>query len=81
MSPRRARRTGPLVAAALLVALLAACGQKGPLYLPEEGRTVVTRPAPEAAATPADTAPAGGPPEDSKQTVPRVNRSGGARDR
>ena len=36
----------------LLLALLAGCGQKGPLYLPDEARGIVTRPAPS-------TAPAG----------------------
>ena len=29
----------------LLLALLAGCGQKGPLYLPDEARGVVTHPA------------------------------------
>jgi predicted small lipoprotein YifL len=32
-----------LIATALIV-LLSACGQKGPLYLPDENGTVVTRP-------------------------------------
>jgi predicted small lipoprotein YifL len=39
-----ARAIRVLVAATLL-GLLAACGQKGPLYLPEQAREVVTRPA------------------------------------
>lgn len=48
MRPRRRR---PLLAArgalAALVALgLTACGQTGPLYLPDAGGEVVTRPAP-----------------------------------
>jgi predicted small lipoprotein YifL len=30
----------------LSLALLAGCGQKGPLYLPDEARGIVTRPAP-----------------------------------
>ena len=34
-----------LLFAASLLASLAACGQKGPLYLPEQAREVVTRPA------------------------------------
>ena len=33
------------VFAAALLGSLAACGQKGPLYLPEQAREVVTRPA------------------------------------
>jgi predicted small lipoprotein YifL len=32
-----------------LLALLAGCGQKGPLYLPDEARGVVTHPAPSTA--------------------------------
>jgi predicted small lipoprotein YifL len=31
-------------AALLLMLMLAACGQKGPLYLPDQGGEVVTRP-------------------------------------
>jgi predicted small lipoprotein YifL len=52
----------------MLLALLAGCGQKGPLYLPDQARDIVTRPAPASApgettrspSTPAttDTAPA-----------------------
>ena len=34
--------------ACILAATLAGCGQKGPLYLPDEARDVVTRPAPPA---------------------------------
>ena len=34
-----------IVIACALLGLLAACGQKGPLYLPDEARDVVTRPA------------------------------------
>lgn len=30
----------------LTLVLLAGCGQKGPLYLPDEARGIVTRPAP-----------------------------------
>jgi predicted small lipoprotein YifL len=33
------------IALAALLVLLAGCGQKGPLYLPERGGEVVTRPA------------------------------------
>ncbi len=35
-----------IVVACVLAASLAGCGQKGPLYLPEEARDIVTRPAP-----------------------------------
>ena len=45
MSDRRLPRV--LLALSLLGAL-AACGQKGPLYLPDQAREVVTRPAPDA---------------------------------
>ncbi len=33
------------IAAAALVLVVSACGQKGPLYLPDKGGEVVTRPA------------------------------------
>jgi predicted small lipoprotein YifL len=45
----RASRVAPLAA---LVTLLAGCGQKGPLYLPEKTGEIVTRPA-ESAEPPA----------------------------
>ncbi len=48
------RVTRVLVAAASTVAIAAACGQKGALYLPKRG-TVVTRPA--GSGTPATSAP------------------------
>jgi predicted small lipoprotein YifL len=35
-------------AVCLVAAAFAGCGQKGPLYLPDEARDVVTRPAPPA---------------------------------
>jgi predicted small lipoprotein YifL len=34
----------PLLASALAALLLAGCGQKGPLYLPDQTGEVVTRP-------------------------------------
>ncbi len=43
------RRIAFVVTAA---ALLAACGQTGPLYLPDRGGAVVTRPAGDTPATP-----------------------------
>ena len=51
------------------VALLAACGQKGPLYLPDKNTKVITspaaqpRPAPAPAATPTPDGNAAQPPE------------------
>ncbi|HNR21652.1 MAG TPA: lipoprotein [Steroidobacteraceae bacterium] len=42
-----------LAAATLALALLAACGQKGPLYLPDQGGNVVVRPAAEPTPAPA----------------------------
>ncbi len=38
--------TASTVVACLLSGSLAGCGQKGPLYLPDEARDIVTRPAP-----------------------------------
>jgi predicted small lipoprotein YifL len=40
----RTGKSRAVVSAALLLSL-AACGQKGPLYLPDQGGEVVTRPA------------------------------------
>jgi predicted small lipoprotein YifL len=60
---RRAASTA-LLAACTAVALTA-CGQKGPLTLPDKSATVVTT-APAPAATPA-TAPAGTPTDKSKE--------------
>jgi predicted small lipoprotein YifL len=47
-------RTGSGLAAVSIVAALviAACGQKGPLYLPDKGGEVVTRPAGATPGTP-----------------------------
>jgi len=54
------------VSAALAATLaLAGCGQKGPLYLPEKGGTVVTAPAPASPAAP------GQPPEPSPAPQPQ----------
>lgn len=48
--------------------LLGACGQKGPLYLPDEGGEVIVRPAPAAAADPA---PPGQKEEEEKAKSPQ----------
>jgi predicted small lipoprotein YifL len=56
-------RHAALVAGVVLV--LAGCGQKGPLYLPDQKPAVVTTPAPSAA-VPAT--PAANPPAPKKQT-------------
>ena len=49
-----------LLLAAASAALLAGCGQKGPLYLPEKSGAVVTTPAaPAAPATPTSAPPPG----------------------
>ena len=54
------------IAAAALVVLLAGCGYKGPLMLPEPTGPVIIRPAPgaepaPAAGTPGESAPSPGP--------------------
>ena len=70
--------------AALLVgaALLAGCGQKGPLYLPDKGGQVVTRPgggqtqqqAPQSQAAPqSQTAPAPAAPNDDQKKKDQQN--------
>jgi predicted small lipoprotein YifL len=71
-----------MFAALMLVVALAACGQKGPLYLPDEGGEVVTRPAggqqtqqqsPETAPTPGTQTPntSTEPEEEKKAPTPR----------
>jgi predicted small lipoprotein YifL len=73
-----------LLAAAVPLVMTAACGQKGPLYLPPKNGTVVTRPAanqppaPNTTATPAaqpGAAPSSPPDkknnQDDSQTPPR----------
>jgi predicted small lipoprotein YifL len=73
-----------------LCGALASCGQKGPLYLPEEARDIVTRPTqsqtaptapgtaqpPEAQPVPPEQPPATSPPqgEEDKQTPPTPPR-------
>ena len=59
-------------AAAMTLLVLAGCGQKGPLYLPEKGGTVVTAPAASApAAGPETPAPYGQPPEPAPAPQPQ----------
>jgi len=69
-------RTLPVIASIVAATLLAACGQTGPLYLPEDdGATVITRPA-GGAATPAP-APAAAPavPQAPAATMPDAGPS------
>lgn len=63
-------RTVPVTAAAML-ALLSACGQKGPLYLPDDSPTAVIRPAP---GTPADDRKDDGKKDETKETRPPTPR-------
>jgi predicted small lipoprotein YifL len=63
-----ARAVRHIAAASLLVTLaLAACGQKGPLYLPDTGGEVVTRPAGATQSTPQQTPPQ----QPSSETAPQ----------
>ncbi len=57
---------------AITLVLLSACGQKGPLYLPEPASNVVVRPAP--AAAPAST-PAPDDASKEKDGKPKPDRS------
>lgn len=57
-------RARPALACALALGLLGACGQKGPLYLPDGGGEVVTRPGPAPAQPPPDATQAEPPPAD-----------------
>jgi len=43
--------------------VIAGCGQKGALYLPDKNASVVTRPAGAASNTPAPAQPTGAPPQ------------------
>jgi predicted small lipoprotein YifL len=65
---------------ALVVGLAVACGQKGPLYLPDKGGDVVTRPAgqtqqtpqsPETAPQPSTQPQPNGTDEEKKNQAPR----------
>jgi predicted small lipoprotein YifL len=51
----------------MLVLLLAGCGQKGPLYLPDQAREVVTHPSPAPAPAPSPAETSGA--QNSPQTV------------
>jgi predicted small lipoprotein YifL len=53
--------TSRVVNAALAVLLLGGCGQKGPLYLPDETGEVITRPTQTPSPPPAEEPP---PPDD-----------------
>jgi predicted small lipoprotein YifL len=66
-SPGARRAAAALATAA--VALLAACGQKGPLYLPEKGGTVVT--SGSSAPAPAQNIPAQPSPTPQPQSGPQ----------
>lgn len=63
-------RTGPIAVAAML-ALLPACGQKGPLYLPDDSPTAVIRPAP---GTPAGDEKNDAKKDETKETRPPTPR-------
>jgi predicted small lipoprotein YifL len=49
MAADRVRTLVAVAATAAFIACLGGCGQKGPLYLPDKGGDVVTRPAPQQA--------------------------------
>ena len=57
------------LSAVAAVLLLAACGQKGPLYLPDANGTVVTRPTQSQPAQPTSPQPQTRTPEQSPQPV------------
>lgn len=66
---RRLRRLTAQTAIGLAAgAFVAACGQKGPLYLPEKPRDVVTRPAPAPEPAPESSAPK--KPDDDEKSEP-----------
>jgi predicted small lipoprotein YifL len=63
----------------VLAVLLAGCGLKGPLYLPEKSKEVVVRPGPAATSTPAagtgaaaEAPPTSQVPEEGPATAPEV---------
>ena len=65
-----------VLSAAAVMVLLSACGQKGPLYLPDAEGTVVTRPSQTAAPqpnsqTPAQTPNQGASPVDTEKNRPK----------
>ncbi len=56
-------RVRSLIAAGCVLLGCAACGFKGPLYLPQQNAAVVTHPATTSAITPSHSAPASRPGE------------------
>jgi predicted small lipoprotein YifL len=58
------------VLALTLLALLSACGQKGPLYLPQK-KPAVVRPAPPPAAAPATATPPKKPADKDQEQPPQ----------
>jgi len=64
----RCTHAGAAALAAAAAIGLAACGQKGPLYLPEKGGAVVTTPA---QTPPASPTPSGQPPQPSPAPQPQ----------
>jgi predicted small lipoprotein YifL len=60
------RHVLPAGLAYILVTVLAGCGQKGPLYLPDEARDVVTRPATPSPESPESAPPGGAAPDEDK---------------
>ncbi|HTT03491.1 MAG TPA: lipoprotein [Steroidobacteraceae bacterium] len=55
MTVRSHVRRSAVTLVTFVATLAAACGQKGPLYLPDHGATVVPRPASQSGAPPAST--------------------------
>ena len=61
---------GKLAVLMAAVAMLAACGQKGPLYLPDKGGAVVTRPGGQAQQQAPQSQPAGAATQPSNTDTP-----------
>lgn len=65
-------------AACLLALALAGCGQKGPLYLPEEARDIVTRPAPPSSPSAPSSPETVDAPDTPASPAPEVSKPDGA---
>ncbi len=72
----RLRVSARLLGTATVLALISACGQKGPLYLPPRNGTVITRPAGSTAPPPQSTPSQAPAPQTDQSSSPQTTGPG-----